>query len=65
LLGPDGLPTDALRTARLTAADREAKERAIRTHRSQLESPAPGVDPVLEASVIEHFLRDFETVIVR
>jgi len=49
----------------LTAADREAKERAIRTHRSQLESPAPGVDPVLEASVIEHFLRDFETVIVR
>jgi len=59
--GPDDLPVDLLRLD-LDAADADAKRRAVRAHRSQIEplSDRPGDEAIVSAGFAAHFERPFE-----
>ncbi|WP_029251848.1 PIG-L family deacetylase [Paraoerskovia marina] len=58
----DPLPWDRVVALHLTAQETAAKQRALRSHRSQVEplSDRPGDEPVLHARMLAHFERDVE-----
>jgi len=57
------VPWERVRRHNLTTSERAAKHLAVQRHRSQLDPPTPGVDPVLPPFVVERLVTDQEMLL--
>ena len=60
--GDPAVPWGRVRRVALTEPEREAKAGAVARHGTQLDPPAPGVDPVLPPFVVERLVTAYEMV---
>ncbi len=60
--GDPTVPWGRVHRVDLTAPEHEAKARAVARHATQLDPPAPGVDPVLPPFVVERLVTSYEMV---